>query len=828
MAAADSPRGLSPALDKMVPLLLMAAFRRNVKTLKNCFAGGFGLGRSVKLIIALSCAACVSSAADLPDGAGKAETVRVCSKCHSLEQATSLRLGQAGWTETISKMVNLGAQGSEDDFNKILKYLVTFYGAQPGTTGSEAASPAETPPGTGAGTTESASQPASDANAKEASLPAGGVAVDSAKEWRTYGHDAGGMRFSPLNEIRPENVSQLKVAWVYHMRPPGFINSGGRGSAGPEGHRQGGPVGEEPQTPGNGQGRFQFGSRFRPSEDTPLVVHGLMYVSTPYSRVAAIDPVNGKELWSHRLPSGNPSTRGLEYWAGDGNTAAQIVFGSTDGKLYSLDAKTGQPNSAFGDNGVVNLNTDAIMHGLPGRNALTSPAIVYKNLVITGGTSQENPPHGPAGDVRAWDMRTGKLVWTFHSIPQAGEKYNDTWAGDSWKNRAGVNVWGFLTVDEKRGIVYMPFGAPSVDQYGGDRAGDDLFSSSLVAADANTGKYLWHFQVVHHDIWDADLTGAPALIDVKQGGKTIPAVVAMDKLGMVFLLNRVTGKPIYGVEERAVPPSQLPLERASKTQPFPIKPPPLVRMTFSKADIATVTPELEAACKELVEGKEVGGSFLPPGYNRLRVVFPGNHGGVNWGGLSFDPQLGYLFANLNELGQISGLKDHDSKSGPAMANGQGNRVDPDGPYEGIPGGGRFSVKGTGTQQLPCQEPPWGELAAVNVNTGEIAWKSTLGVTDSMPEDKRNTGRPGNGGTIVTAGGLVFVGATDDARFRAFDARTGKEVWTVKLNGAAEATPITYEGRDGKQYVVIAATGGGFFGNPITDDSIMAFALDDSK
>jgi quinoprotein glucose dehydrogenase len=259
------------------------------------------------------------------------------------------------------------------------------------------------------------------------------------------------------------------------------------------------------------------------------------------------------------------------------------VFGSNDGKLYSLDAKSGKPNPAFGDNGMVNLNTDAIMRGLPGRNGLTSPPVVYKNLVITGGTTQENPPHGPAGDVRAWDMRTGKLVWTFHSIPQAGEKYNDTWAGESWKNRSGVNVWGFLTVDEQRGIVYMPFGAPSVDQYGGDRAGDNLFSTSLVAADANTGKYLWHFQVVHHDVWDADMTGAPALIDVKQGGKTIPAVVAMDKVGMVFLLDRVTGKPIYGVEERQVPQSQVPLERTSKTQPFPVKPPPLARTILQRS-----------------------------------------------------------------------------------------------------------------------------------------------------------------------------------------------------------------------------------------------------
>jgi len=571
-----------------------------------------------------------------------------------------------------------------------------------------------------------------------------------------------------------------------------------------------------------------FGSGFRPSGDTPLVIDGAMYITTPYSRVAAVDPTTGKEIWSYQLPSGNPSTRGLEYWKGDGSTPAQVVFGSSNGKLYSLNARTGIPNPAFGDNGIVNLNTDAIMHGLPGRNGLSSPPVVYKNLVITGGTTQENPPHGPAGDVRAWDMRTGKLVWTFHSIPQPGQKYNNTWAGESWKNRSGVNVWGFLTVDAERGIVYMPFGAPSVDQYGGDRAGDNLFSTSLVAADANTGKYLWHFQVVHHDIWDADMTSAPALIDVKRGGKTIPAVIAMDKVGMIFLLNRVTGKPIYGVEERPVAQSEVPLERTSKTQPFPLKPPPLARMTFSANDIDTVTPELEAACRKLIEGVEMGGPFLPPSYNHLRVQFPGNHGGVNWGGTSFNPQLGYLFANVNELGQLSGLRDHDPKKGPATANGQGNRVDPDGPYEGIPVGGRFSIKGPTAQQLPCQQPPWGELAAVNVNTGEIAWKVTLGVTDSLPEGKQNTGRPGNGGTIATAGGIVFVGATDDARFRAFDAKTGKELWTVKLPGAAEATPSTYLGADGKQYVVITATGGGFFNNPVTGDSVIAFALDDSS
>jgi len=754
------------------------------------------------------------TAAVLPDGPGKAETVKLCGRCHTLDQTVSLRQGQTGWTETITKMVNLGVQGTDQELNAILLYLVKHYGAAD--TGAAASRTSATADPSAIDTAKLGPV----AGSKPSQLPPP-VTIDPSREWHTYGHDSAAMRFSPLRQITPENVAKLKVAWVYHMRPANF-------TAPPlpqRANRNNAPAGDEPDAPTRGRGGRQFGSGFRPSEVTPLVIRGIMYITTPYSRIVAVDPVTGQEIWAYQLPSGSPSTRGLEYWPGDGKTPAQVVFGSSDGKLYSIDARTGKPNPAFGDNGVVNLNTDAIMRGMQGRNALTSPPTVYKNLVITGGTTQENPPLGPAGDVRAWDMRTGKLVWTFGAIPQAGEKFNDTWAGDSWKNRSGVNVWTFLTVDDKRGIVYMPFGAPSVDQYGGDRAGDNLFGSSLVAADANTGKYLWHFQVIRHDIWDTDLTGAPALIDIKQGGKTIPAVVAVSKNGLVFLLNRVTGKSIYGVEDRAVPASEVPQERTAKTQPFPLKPPPLSRIAFSKDEVATVTPELEKACRALLEGVQVGGPFLPPAYNRLRVQFPGNHGGVNWGGTSFHPQLGYLFANVNELGQMSGLKDRDPKRGSAMAAGQGNRVHPDGPYDSVPGGGRFSIRGIGAQQLPCQQPPWGQLVAVNVNTGDIAWKVPLGVTDNLPEGKHNTGRPGNGGTIVTAGGLVFVGATDDSRFRAFDARNGKELWTVRLRGAAQATPMTFEGRDGKQYVVIAATGGGFFNNPVTDDSLIAFALD---
>jgi quinoprotein glucose dehydrogenase len=640
------------------------------------------------------------------------------------------------------------------------------------------------------------------------------------KEWPTYGHDPGGMRFSPLTEIKPENVDKLKVAWVYHMKPAGATPAPPPpvAAAAP-----GAPVGDVPE----GAPRRRGANGMAPSTVTPLVINGIMYMSTPYGRVVAVDATTGKEVWAYALAGGGtPATRGVEYWPGDGKMAPQIVFGSSDGRLFSIDAKTGKPNEAFGDNGIVNMNTDDIMRGLPGRNGLTSPPIVYKNFVIAGGTTQENPPLGPAGDVRAWDMRTGKVAWTFHSVPRAGEKFVETWAGESWKNRSGVNVWGFLTVDAQRGIVYMPFGAPSVDQYGGDRAGDNLFSSSIVAADANTGKYLWHFQIVHHDIWDADLTGAPALFDIKRGGKTIPAVAAINKVGLLFLLDRVTGKPIYGVEERPVPQSEVPLERTSKTQPFPLKPPPLSRMSMKAEDVATVTPELEEACKALMKDLQLGGPYLPVSYNRLGVRFPGNHGGVNWGGVSYNPQLGYLFLNSNDLGQITGIRDHDIAKGRAIGRGMGNRVDPNGPYEGI-GGGRFSIPGKNgsTQQLPCQQPPWGQLTAVNVHTGEFVWRVPLGVTDSLPEGKQKTGRPGNGGTIATAGGLVFVGATDDARFRAFDAKTGKELWTVKLGGAAEATPMTYQGKDGRQYVVITSTGGGFFNNPVTDDSVTAWALE---
>jgi quinoprotein glucose dehydrogenase len=553
----------------------------------------------------------------------------------------------------------------------------------------------------------------------------------------------------------------------------------------------------------------------------------------------ALDPTTGKEKWVFPLPSGSPSTRGVEYFAGDATTPPQIVFGSTDGKLYSIDAVTGEPNDSFGVKGVVDLNTDEILQGLQGNDGLSSPPIMYKNLIIIGGRTQEGPAQGPAGDVRAWDVHTGKLVWTFHSIPRKGEPGNETWEGDSWVKRSGVNVWGLMTVDTQRGIVYMPFGAPATDRWGGDRPGDNLYSTSVVAADANTGKYLWHFQMVHHDVWDGDASAPPLLFDVKQGGKTIPAVAMMSKNGLVFIADRVSGKPIFGVEERPVPQSEVPGERTAKTQPFPLKPAPLSRMTMTPGDIATVTPELEAACRKLIEGVQLGGPYLPVAYNKLRLQLPGNHGGINWGGASFSPQLGYMFVNSNDYGQLQGYADRTTatpaadagRGDPELAQqqgrgrgrgaGRGGGGGGGAPFAAVPGGGRFKDEAS---NMMCTQPPWGQLTAIDVNTGEFAWRVPLGITDTLPPEKQKTGRPGNGGSIVTAGGVVFIGATDDSRFRAFDAKNGKELWVVKLGAAAHATPSTYLARDGRQYVVITSTGGGFLDAPTADDSITAFAL----
>ena len=460
--------------------------------------------------------------------------------------------------------------------------------------------------------------------------------VMAQNDWPTYGHDVGGQRYSPLNQITAANVGDLKVAWVYHMKPasapelmpsdrfglpPPGMSPAQAGQGGAQSTQPGTPQASTPpdnaaaQAAAEGSRPARRRSRYLATEVTPIVAGGLMYVSTPYSRVVALDPINGKEVWAYTTPAdaGIPSLRGVEYWPGDAAHPAEILFGTRNGLLIALAAKTGNPVSTFGKDGVLDMRTPEVMNGFTRGLGMTSPPIVYRNLVITGSAVPESPSQGPAGDVRAWDVTTGKLVWTFHSTPRPGELGHETWHGDDWVKRTGDNVWGFMTVDAKRGIVYMPVGTAAYDRFGGDRPGDDLFGTSLVAADANTGKLLWYFQVVHHDEWDYDLEAPPVLMDIKRAGKIIPAVAIVSKSSMVFFLDRVTGKPIYPVEERPVPKSDVPGEQMSPTQPFPKVTPPVSRTNFSIADIATVTPELEAFCRALVKDNslETGPVFTP-------------------------------------------------------------------------------------------------------------------------------------------------------------------------------------------------------------------------
>jgi quinoprotein glucose dehydrogenase len=650
---------------------------------------------------------------------------------------------------------------------------------------------------------------------------AAGSPAHAGTDWPTYGQDPGGARFSPLTQIRPDNVAKLQPAWTYHMKPtdaapaaPGAPTAVDDAVAAQRRAEGAGPEPGAGGPPARGGPPGQSNSRFSNSEMTPVMADGLLYLSTPYRTVVALRPETGETVWRYNVSgSGQPSLRGVEYWPGHKDAPAQIVFGTRDGRLIALDAKTGVPVKGFGEGGIVDMKTPDVMGAAPAQSrgpsyGMTTPPLMYKDLIITGAAVQEFPALGAAGDIRAWDVRTGKVVWIFHAVPKPGEFGHDTWEGESWKDRSGVNNWGFMTEDAKRGILYIPFGAPSWDRYGGDRHGANLFSTTLVAIDAKTGKRLWHFQVVHHDIWDFDAESPPALMDIRKGGKVIPAVSIVSKSGYMFILNRVTGKPIYKVDEKAVPQSTVPGEETSKTQPVPEKPAPLARTTMTRGDLADVTPELKAYCEQYVDknNMNLGGPWLPPGLNRVTVNFPGTLGGANWGGGAYDKTAGFYFINTQDLAQVQSLV--PDATGPI-------------PYKQGPVFGRFWQE---SARLPCQKPPWGQLLAVNVNTGAIAWKSILGVSDTLPEGLQKTGRPNIGGPIVTAGGLVFIGATDDARFRAFNAKTGAEVWTTKLPAAAHATPMTYQGKDGRQYVVIVSTGGSFLNSPLVSDAVTAFAL----
>lgn len=707
-------------------------------------------------------------------------------------------------------------------------------------------------------------------------------------DWPAIGQDRGGQRYSTLTQVNRMNVTQLHVAWTY--------DTGLKG------------------------GTF---------EATPLVVKGTMYVSTPKDELIALNATTGKELWKY--DTGEPSvrgSRGVSYWPGDHKNSARIIMGTAGGLMIELDAETGKPVDSFGDHGRINIVE-------PSSNATfrtgfqeTSPPAIYKNLAIMAPATQEGPSHGETGngDPRAFDILTGKMVWRFHSMPRDGEFGSETWgAADGWKDRSGPSAWVPITVDEERGVAFVATGNPADSYYGADRKGTNLYANCILALDATTGKLLWYYQMVHHDLWDSDAVGT-ALIDVHRNGTTIPAVAGLVKTGLLFTLDRTTGKPIFGVEERPVAKSDVPGEQSWPTQPFPLKPPPLTRLSMTAADLTRMTPDSAKACAAEWATAHNSGPYTPLGLTPT-VNFPSAVGAANFGDVSFDPKLAYVFVNTSELGVLTemapagqGGPPGSDEGGPpnagvprnagAAQDGRGGGRGPAGPpmpYHNVTPTRRF----VGPDGFPCQQPPWGLLTAVNADTGDIVWQVPLGnYTDLATADARTpvpaltaatlpdgpgkaqtvtacstchtlptvtslrltrdgwddvvgsmvprgfqasdadktlivnylatylappagaaapppnsagqtaptavrissnakqTGTPNIGSSMVTAGGLVFIGATLDNTFRAFDSQTGKELWSAKLDGVGVAGPITYMGSNGKQIIVMDVGGAG--------------------
>lgn len=588
-------------------------------------------------------------------------------------------------------------------------------------------------------------------------------------DWPTYGNDPGARRFSPLKQINTKTVGRLQRAWTFHTGKPG-------------------------------------------SEATPIVVGGVMYTAAA-NGIFAIEPETGKKIWHYEATQ--VAMRGLAYWPGDKTTHPR-VFAGVKGGMIALDATNGKPATGFANEGLLDIK-QGVTDGLPdARISLASPPAIYRNLVIAGSTNGEGAPSiGAYGDIRAWDTLTGKLVWTFHTVPRPGEPGSETWPEGAWKNRSGANAWGYLTIDMARGTVYVPTGAPTSDFYGADRHGDGLYGNSLVALDAATGKVKWYQQLVRHDLWDFDLAAPPILFDARRNGRTVPAVAQMTKMGLLFVFDRVTGQPLYGMEDRPVPQSTVPGEKTAATQPFPLKPPPLSRVTFTKDEIYDLTPDHAAFCRELFESNQmrIGELYTPLGLEGNVLMFPSTLGGGGWGGLSVDPTLGYLFTNVSNIGQWGHM---EKKTDPRTGETTYVRTSAYGPYA------RFWNRDT---RVPCSKPPFGELVAVDTRTGDIAWRVPLGTVPALEaQGVRNTGALNLGGSIATAGGLVFIAATNDSRFRAFDSKTGQLLWDQPIDANGHTIPITYLGKEGKQYVAIMAGGGGGFFGGTPSDSIVAFAL----
>jgi quinoprotein glucose dehydrogenase len=632
-------------------------------------------------------------------------------------------------------------------------------------------------------------------------LSVGASAQDKSKvrgdgEWSAYGRDPGGSRYSPLKQIDRSNVKTLKAAWTFRTGASDV------------------------------KGRSVNNAAF---EATPILVDGTLYFSTPFNCVIALDPAKGTERWSYdpkvdlTKSYSELTSRGVSSWADSRTAKRRIYVGTIDARLIALDAATGEPCKDFGQDGQIDLTRDVRLVDR-GDYQVTSPPAVIGDLIIVGSSMGDNRGvELERGVVRAFDARSGKLAWSWDPIPkEANDPARKTWQGESATRTGAANAWSIISVDPERGLVFIPTGSPSPDFYGGERKGNNEFANSVVALRATTGKVVWHFQVVHHDLWDYDVASQPMLITVKRGGRTIPAVAVGTKIGHIFVLHRETGKPLFPIEERSVPRSTVPGEEASATQPFPKLPAAIVPQKLAKEDAFGLSPADRDACRKLIEDSRSEGLFTPPSLEGT-IVFPGNAGGMNWSGMSYDPVRGLLITNTNRIATLVKLIPREEYN-KLRASGEGSRFKGEfGRQTGTPYA-MYREHLRGPSGAPCNPPPWGALTAVDLGTGAVRWEVPLGTISQLgmfPESK-NWGSLNLGGSTVTAGGLVFIAAAMDTYLRAFDVETGKEIWRLELPASAQATPMTYQ-VDGRQYLVICAGGHGKLGTRM-GDYVVAFAL----
>ncbi len=669
------------------------------------------------------------------------------------------------------------------------------------------------------------------------------------QDWPIYNGSSGQSHYSALTQINRTNVSKLREVWRYDTGEGGGL------------------------------------------ETSPIIVHGVLYANTPTQEVIALDGASGKLLWKFNSGIlGLQASRGLAYWSsGSGDHAHDRILTGVLHFVYALDPITGKVIPTFGDNGRIDLRENLGRPAALQSVALTSPGVIYKDLLIVGDREPESLP-APPGDIRAYDVRTGKLRWTFHTIPHPGEFGYNTWPKDAWKYSGGANNWAGMALDSQRGIVYVPTGSAANDFYGENRVGDDLFADSLIALNAETGKRIWSFQGVHHDIWDRDFAAPPVLLTVKRDGKEVPAVAQTTKQGYLYVFNGVDGKPLFPIESRKVPPSTLPGEVAASEQPFPTKPAPYAEQLLTENLLTNRTPEAHKWAVEQLRTMRSEGQFVPLSLGKPTVVFPSFEGGGEWGGPAVDPETGILYINSNNYASIGMMAKHESGPGGravylsqcSVCHGEnlagsppefpslidvGTRLSAQqittkihqggGRMPGFPAiqgdqlnallaylqqraGKDFDSAATAAtpptyqmagykrfldpQGYPATAPPWGTLNAINLNTGDYAWKIPLGQYPELAaQGIPDTGTENYGGPIVTAGGVLFIGATNfDRKFRAFDKTTGKLLWETTLLYPGNATPATYE-INGRQYVVIAA-GGGKLVNKASGGIYIAFAL----